>query len=186
MFKIVSETPVMACSLIVTGVSMPAERDYIGSGGYGRIYKGDLHGAVVALKVLYKSDNNAVGPLYIVLMASLVTSISAGVLSRGADVGVPEAQVRATIFRNLRIRWRKRIPILPRLSLHDERYSGPMEKESKSINIRDGKPCMAFLSFALHRCSLPFGRFWKLLRESNTFIQKAWSTATSAGYRTGI
>ncbi|KAF8328947.1 kinase-like domain-containing protein [Amanita rubescens] len=58
MFKIMSETPIMPYSLIVTGVSMPAERDYIGSGGYGRVYKGDLHGAVVALKVLYKSDNN--------------------------------------------------------------------------------------------------------------------------------
>ncbi|KAF8339465.1 kinase-like domain-containing protein [Amanita rubescens] len=58
MFKIVSETPVMPYSLIVTGVSMPAERDYIGGGGYGRVYKGDLHGAVVALKILYRSDNN--------------------------------------------------------------------------------------------------------------------------------
>ena len=62
MFKIVSETPVMPCSLIVTGVSVPAERDYIGSGGYGRVYKGNLHGAVVALKVLYKSDSNTVSP----------------------------------------------------------------------------------------------------------------------------
>jgi hypothetical protein len=41
---------------------MPAERDYIGSGGYGRVYKGNLHGAVVALKVLYKSDSNTVSP----------------------------------------------------------------------------------------------------------------------------
>jgi len=62
MFKIVSETPVMPGSLIVTGVS--AERDYIGGGGYGRVYKSDLHGAVVALKVLYRSDNNTVSPSY--------------------------------------------------------------------------------------------------------------------------
>ena len=62
MFKIISRTPVIPPSLIVIGVDMPEERDYIGSGGFGRIFKGELQGAVVALKVLFKSDNNVVSP----------------------------------------------------------------------------------------------------------------------------
>jgi hypothetical protein len=41
---------------------MPAGRDYIGSGGFGRVFKGELRGAVVALKVLYRSENQVVRP----------------------------------------------------------------------------------------------------------------------------
>ena len=42
---------------------MPEKRDYIGSGGFGRVFRGELQGATVALKVLYyKPDNNVVSP----------------------------------------------------------------------------------------------------------------------------
>ncbi len=63
MFKIITKTPVIPWSLIATGVIQPAEEDYIGGGGFGRVYKSGLKGEAVALKVLYKSDNNAVSPM---------------------------------------------------------------------------------------------------------------------------
>jgi len=58
MFKIISKTPVVPRSLIVTEVSMPDKRDYIGHGGYGNVFKGEFRGTVVALKVLHKNDAN--------------------------------------------------------------------------------------------------------------------------------
>ena len=58
MLKIVSKTPVVPRSFIVTGVSLPDKRDYIGFGGYGNVFKGEFRGTVVALKELYKNDVN--------------------------------------------------------------------------------------------------------------------------------
>ena len=58
MFKIISKTPVMLRSFVVTGVSMPGNRNYIGFGGYSNVLKGEFRGAVVALKVLCKHDAN--------------------------------------------------------------------------------------------------------------------------------
>ena len=60
MFKLIAKTPVIPSSLIMTGVNKPAEQDYIAGGGFGRVYKSELKGEVAALKVLYKSDDNAV------------------------------------------------------------------------------------------------------------------------------
>ena len=60
MIKIISKMPVMPSFLFVTGVSMPANREYIGGGGFGHILKGELKGKAVALKVLYKTDNDVV------------------------------------------------------------------------------------------------------------------------------
>ncbi len=62
MLKIISNISIIPPSLIVTGVTMPGGRDYIGSGGFGRVFKGELRGAVVALKVLYRSENQVVRP----------------------------------------------------------------------------------------------------------------------------
>ncbi len=60
MLKVISKTPVIPQSLIVSGVKIPIERDYIGSGFFGSVFKGKLDGTVVALKVLSDCDDQAV------------------------------------------------------------------------------------------------------------------------------
>lgn len=97
MFKIITKTSIIPRSLIATGVSKPAEQDYIGGGGFGRVYKSELKGEAVALKVLYKSDDNAVSSTSRSYNATLFISVPAGLLSRGIDVGIAQAQIRAAI-----------------------------------------------------------------------------------------
>ena len=60
MLKAITKTPVMPRSLFVTGVKVKVDRDYIASGGFGLVFKGELEGRFVALKVLYKAQNNIV------------------------------------------------------------------------------------------------------------------------------
>ena len=100
MVKVIAKTPVVPTSLIVTGVCMPAEHDCIGGGGFGHVYKGELKGTAVALKLLYKSNNSVVSPSYRCCDV-IVDSVQIGLLSRGIDVGISQAQVRAAVFRNL-------------------------------------------------------------------------------------
>lgn len=68
---------------------MPDKRDYIGRGAYGNVFKGELRGTVVALKVLYKNDagDNLVNLQC--LESSLFILFSTGLLSGGIDVGIP-------------------------------------------------------------------------------------------------
>lgn len=100
MIKIITKTPVIPTSLIVTGVSRPAEHDYIGSGGFGDVYKGKLGEESVALKVLYKANNNVVSSSSRHYCA-IVDSVQTGLLSRGTDMGISQAQVRPAVVRNL-------------------------------------------------------------------------------------
>lgn len=60
MLKVISKTPVIPPSLILTGVTIPAERNSIGSGFFGNVFKAKLRGTVVALKVLHESDDQVV------------------------------------------------------------------------------------------------------------------------------
>ena len=70
MLKVISKIPIVPPSLIVTGVSIPIDHDYIGCGGFGRVFKGKRHGQVVALKVLFKSDNQVVRLFVLELLLS--------------------------------------------------------------------------------------------------------------------
>lgn len=63
MLKVITKMPVIPESLIMTGIRT-AEHDHIGRGGFGHVFKGTLQGESVALKVLYKPDNNVVSYSY--------------------------------------------------------------------------------------------------------------------------
>ena len=60
MSKIISRSPALPRSLFLTGLAMPGDRDLIGGGGFGLVFKGEHEGKAVALKVLYKTRKNAV------------------------------------------------------------------------------------------------------------------------------
>jgi hypothetical protein len=61
MSKIISRSPVLPRSLFLTGgLTMPGDRDLIGGGGFGLVFKGEHEGKAVALKVLYKTCNDVV------------------------------------------------------------------------------------------------------------------------------
>ena len=53
-------SPVIPRSLIITGLTMPSDHGFIGGGGSGLVFKGELEGKAVALKVLHKTRNNVV------------------------------------------------------------------------------------------------------------------------------
>ena len=53
MLNIITKARVMPRSLLLTGVKVKTDRDYI-SGSFGLVFKGGLEGMVVALKVLYE------------------------------------------------------------------------------------------------------------------------------------
>jgi hypothetical protein len=74
MIKVITKTPVIPTSIIVTGVSMPAGRDCIGSGGFGEVYKGKLGRTSVALKVIYKANNNVVSSSCLTIMSLSIRS----------------------------------------------------------------------------------------------------------------
>ena len=63
MLKVITKTPVIPESLIMTGIRT-AEHDHIARGGFGHVFKGTLRGESVALKVLYKPDSNVVSYSY--------------------------------------------------------------------------------------------------------------------------
>ncbi|KAF8335270.1 kinase-like domain-containing protein [Amanita rubescens] len=54
----IKKTPIMPSSLLVEGIDAKVDYDYIGSGGFGCVFKAEIEGNPVALKLLYKSRNN--------------------------------------------------------------------------------------------------------------------------------
>ena len=58
MLKMITKTPVTPSSLFVKGIDAKVDYDYVGRGGFGFVFKGELKGAAVALKLLYKTRHN--------------------------------------------------------------------------------------------------------------------------------
>ena len=60
MLNIIAKTPVMPRSLLVTGVGAITNRDIINFGRFGLVFKAELQGKLVALKVLHRAYNTTV------------------------------------------------------------------------------------------------------------------------------
>ena len=104
MSEIMAKTRAMPGSLVVTGVRAKTDdRDFIGSGAFGHVFKGELRGKFVALKVLHKRSNYIVSSLSSLTVSRrrLSNLTSAGPLSKGIIVAIPESQIRSTLLRNL-------------------------------------------------------------------------------------
>ena len=99
--KVITKMPIIPESLVVTGIKIPAEHDYIGRGGFGHVFKGELQGKEVALKVLYKLDSNAVSCSYQYLKVIHYFRVQTGFLSRSTDVAISLSQIRAAVHRNI-------------------------------------------------------------------------------------
>jgi hypothetical protein len=57
MSNIIAKTRVMPMPLFVTGIRVKTDRDYI-SGSFGLVFKGELQGKFVALKVLHELEGH--------------------------------------------------------------------------------------------------------------------------------
>ena len=62
-FRIISRSPVLPGSLFLNGLTMLGDRDLIGGGGFGLVFKGEHEGKAVAFKVC----TNLAIMLYVVL-----------------------------------------------------------------------------------------------------------------------
>ena len=60
MLNIITKTPVIPRSLLVTGVGAITDRDLIGVGRFGLVFKAELQGKLFVLKVLHRTYKNTV------------------------------------------------------------------------------------------------------------------------------
>ena len=93
----------MPRSLFLTGITMPSDRNLIGDGGFGLVFKGEHEGKALALKVLHKTRNNFVRHLPAdLLKCPFLNFVSkSGLLPRSADVAISSSQICTTIFGDL-------------------------------------------------------------------------------------
>ena len=67
---------------------MSAERNYIGCGGFGHVFEAKMGEEVVALKELYKPDNDVVSDLRRSYKGQVVECSLTGLFPRSVDVGI--------------------------------------------------------------------------------------------------
>ncbi|KAF8328471.1 kinase-like domain-containing protein [Amanita rubescens] len=58
MLKMITKTPLTPSTLFVKGISAKVDYDYLDRGGFGFVFKSELGGTAVALKLLYKTRHN--------------------------------------------------------------------------------------------------------------------------------
>ena len=82
---------------------MPSDRNLIGGGGFGLVFKGELEGKAIALKVLYKTRNNVVRHLPAdhseIPFLNLLSK--SGFLPRSVDVAISSSQICTTVLGDL-------------------------------------------------------------------------------------
>ena len=101
--NIIIKTPVIPRSLLVMGVRAITDRDLIDVGRFGLVFKGELHGKLVALKVLHRAYNSTVScscQSHDVICQFQLTRT--GHLLGGIDVAISQSQIPSTILRSLR------------------------------------------------------------------------------------
>lgn len=81
---------------------MPSDRDLIGGGGFGLVFKGEHEGKAVALKVLYKTrTNNVVRHLPADPLEVSQCSSKTGFLPGSINVAISSSQIRTTLLGHL-------------------------------------------------------------------------------------
>jgi hypothetical protein len=82
---------------------MSSDRDLIGNGGFGLVFKGKHEGKVIALKLLHKAGNTVVRhPPADPLKCPFLNFVSkSGFLPRSFDVAVSSSQIFTTFLGDL-------------------------------------------------------------------------------------
>lgn len=114
MLKSFEKTRIRPPSLTVKEVTLPPTHDYVGSGGFGNIYKGTYRGLAVALKVLRRPDDDLVSSSRQLSTFNVDLGFPVAHLSRGIDMAIPQARIHSIFFRNPRASNGNSITIVPR------------------------------------------------------------------------
>ena len=84
----IAKMPVMPSSLFVKGINAKVNYDFIGRGGFGFVFKGELEGTPVALKLIYKTRHDDVSRT-ILFDISIADHVLIGFFQRSIDMAVP-------------------------------------------------------------------------------------------------
>ena len=96
MLKTLTKIPVMPSSLFVKGINTKVNYDFIGRGGFGFVFKGELEGKPVALKLIYKTRHDDAS-LTIYMEISIADHGLIGFFQRSLDMAISQSRIRAAI-----------------------------------------------------------------------------------------